>query len=110
MKHKESDLFKFRRYKKKQGKKGVSHPKLIVDKHQNQLGFMGLTSSKSKGKRHKNIQLKTNPQKGNLSKAYLRRKIEYDKEKMFDEVLKDYQLDQDDIEFIKAFVDKHKKR
>lgn len=70
---------------------------------------MGLTSSKTKGRGHKNLALIKNPQKGNNKKAYLRRKIEYDLKTKFSEILKDYQLSPEDIEFIIKYVNDHKK-
>ena len=79
-------LYRFRKYKKKQGKKNVRHPKLIVDDYEHEYGFMGLTTSSTKGKRHKNIRLTENPQivKGVhlREKSFLRRKIEYDKKEI----------------------------
>ena len=109
-----SNLFIFRRYKKKQGKKNVKHPKLIVDEYLNEFGFMGLTSSPSKGRRHKNIPLDENPQiingKRNSKKSYLRRKIEYDNKKNFHDVSSDYVLSDSDKRKIIPYVNKHKKK
>lgn len=103
-------LYVFRKYKKKQGNKNVKHPKLIVDSTDKEFGFMGLTTSPSKGKHHKNLKLKENPQNGNKSQSYLRRKIEYDQKEMFEEILKNYNLSEEDIKFIKTYVEKHKRK
>lgn len=105
-----SNLFRFRKYKKTQGKKKLKHPKLIVDDYDSEFGFMGLTSSKSKGKKHKNIPLHHNPQEGNSKQAYLRRKIEYDNKKMFGEILSNYKLSDDDMDNIVSYVAKRKKK
>lgn len=109
-----SNLFKFRKYKKKQGNKKVKHPKLIVDEYDNEFGYMGLTSSKSKGRGHKNLQLNDNPQLVNgkrlEKKSYLRRKIEYDDKNMFYEESKDYALSDADKKRLIPYVNKHKKR
>ena len=105
--------FHFRKYKKKQGKSEERHPKLIVDEDDNKYGFMGLTSNKFKGKGHKNIPLKKNPNNKAIDKSqksYLRRKIEYDKKKNFGARLKDYQLGSEDIVRVNDYVKKHKKK
>ena len=103
-------LYVFRKYRKKQGKKNVKHAKLIVDSTNNEFGFMGLTTSPYKGKHHKNLKLKQNPQIGNKRQSYLRRKIEYDQKEMFEEILKNYNLSKEDINFIKTYVEKHKRK
>ena len=105
-----SDLYKFRKYKKSQGKKKVKHPKLIVDEYKDEYGFMGLTSSYRKGKRHNNIRLSSNPKKGASGESYLRRKIEYDRKEMFEKILDDYSLSDEDKKYIIEYVNKHKKR
>ena len=103
-------MFVFRKYKKGQGKKNVKHPKLIVDSIKNEYGFMGLTTSSKKGRGHNNIILKKNPQKGNTNNSYLRRKIEYDDKTLFEEILHNYELSEEDICFLVQYVEKHKKR
>ena len=107
-------MFEFRRYKNKQGNKQVKHPKLIVDETDNEYGFMGLTSSRYKGRGHKNITLIDNPQfiKGKrLSHvSYLRRKIEYDKKENFEEPLSNYSLSKIDKMFIKDYVSRKLKK
>lgn len=70
---------------------------------------MGLTSSKKNGK-HYNIPLAYNPQKGKNSKSYIRKSINYDLKSMFGEVLSDYNLSDEDINFIIDYVKKHKKK
>lgn len=103
-------LFVFRRYKKKQGERNVRHPKLIVDIESDSYGYMGLTEHNKKGKHHSNMPLKDNPKKGDSRKAYLRKKIEYDKQEKFGHILDDYNLSQKDKEYIIKYVEKHKKR
>lgn len=103
-------LYVFRRYKKPEGKAQVKHPKLIVDADQKDFGFMGLTKSSKKGKHHRNIPLKKNPEKGNPNKAFLRRKIVYDNKDNFEAVLSNYNLSKEDREFVVDYVNKHKKR
>lgn len=109
-----SDLFIFRRYKKRQGRKKARHPKLIVDESGGEYGFMGLTSSERKGKRHNNIELKKNPQFENgkrlKGKSYLRKKIEYDEKRRFGKALKDYRLSDEDRTFLIGYVKKRKKK
>lgn len=105
----DQDLFKFRKYKKKQGKKKVKHPKLIVDDYKNEFGFMGLTSSKNKGKRHNNFKLIDNPHfdengKRFKEKSYLRRKIEYDSKDNFGNVMKNYSLSDTDKKRVESFI------
>ena len=108
------DLFEFRKYNKKQGKKNVKHPKLIVDDFDKEYGFMGLTSAKYKGRGHKNIELHSNPQlingKRRNDKSFLRRKIEYDLKTNFREVLSEYVLSDEDKERLKRYVEEHKKK
>ena len=103
-------LYVFRKYKIKQGRKRTRHPKLIVDETSNDYGYMGLTSSKTKGRGHNNLPLKHNPQKGNNKQAYLRRKIEYDLKNNFEQILDDYQLSEEDKQFVIDYVNRHKKR
>lgn len=106
--------FVFRKYKVKQGKKKKEHPKLIIGEIKDNYLYMGLTSSKSKGKRHKNFELLDNPEidkNGNRKpdKSYLRRKIEIDKKSMFRNVLNNYQLsERDEIRLLEKI--EHKKR
>lgn len=107
--------FHFRRYKKRQGNSKRKHPKLIVYENKNQFGYMGLTHSKSKGSKHKNIKLSYNPEfisNGERSKepAYLRKKIEYDKKKNFGGREKSYILHPQDRAEIERYLRKHKKR
>ena len=104
-----NSLYVFRRYKKKEGKKNVKHPKLIVDEYDNEYGYMGLTSSKNKGKKHINFPLVNNPQfdkSGNRinKKSYLRRKVEYDKKDNFGNLLADYSLSDIDKTRIQTFI------
>lgn len=103
-------LFVFRKYDKPQGKRAIKHPKLIVDDRDDEYGFMGLTSSKKKGRGHNNIPLSANPQQGRKTKAYLRRKIEYDYKELFGEILKDYKLSEIDKINLIDYIEKHKKR
>lgn len=103
-------LYVFRRYKKKQGKKNVRHPKLIVDSIKDEYGFMGLTSNSGKGKGHNNIKLEKNPQKTKKDDSFIRKNIEYDKKKMFSDILDDYNLSNKDKKYIINYVNKHKKK
>lgn len=108
---KEKEIFTFHRFKVKQGQKEEKHPKLIVDYNDGFYGHMGLTKSPKKGKHHRNIPLKINPQKNNSKPAYLRKKIEYDAEQKFvEKPLKDYVLSKQDKNYIVEYVNKHKKR
>lgn len=107
-------MYEFRKYKIKQGNKQVSHPKLIVDVTDDEYGFMGLTSSKFKGRGHKNLPLLENPRfsKGKrlTYKSYLRRKIEYDKKENFEEPLQNYSLSNIDKALIEDYVSKKLKK
>lgn len=109
-----SNLFKFKKYKKKQGQKKVKHPKLIVDDYGNEYGFMGLTSQKRKGKGHNNYPLKYNPEIVNgerkTEKAYLRRKVEYDNKKKFGAISKNYVLHDEDKKDLIPIVNRRKKK
>ena len=111
---KDHDLYKFRKYLKVQGKKKLKHPKLIVDEFDEQFGFMGLTSSKYKGRGHKNIQLGMNPQIINgvrkKDSSFLRRKIEYDFKNQFSEILNNYILSDEDKNRLRQYVEMHKKK
>ncbi len=108
------NLYKFRRYKKKQGKKKVRHPKLIVDDYKNEFGFMGLTSRKKKGRGHNNYPLLYNPEfKNGIRKkepSYLRRKVEYDRKTNFGDIEKNYILHKEDKANLIPFIDKQKKK
>ncbi len=104
-----SSFLKFRKYKKKQGKSGKIHPKLIVGKNKHKFKYLGLTSSSNKGKHHKNLSLNSNPEKNNHKKAYLRKKIEEDDKTMFVEILKDFNLSDSDKSKVIEFLNKHKK-
>lgn len=110
-KKKATQKFHFRRYKKTEGgktKKG-KHPKLIIDECGNNYGFIGLTESKKRG-HHNNIELQSNPQKGNKNKAYLRREVRYDDKRNFSEKLSDYNLSKADEAAVIAFLENRKKK
>ena len=102
-------MFEFRRYKKKEGKKQVRHPKLIVDEDKTNYGYMGLTENKKNG-HHSNIPLERNPKKNDSRPAYLRKDIRYDSKTRFGKILDDYNLSQKDKQYIIDYVEKHKKR
>ena len=105
-----SSLFKFRKYKKVEGgtHKRSKHPKLIVDETREELGFIGLTESPKRGN-HKNIPLDKNPKKGDKRPAYIGDELRYDKKTKFEEILKDYNLSDKDIDKILKYVKKQKK-
>ena len=107
----DNGLFKFRRYKKVEGskKKKLKHPKLIVEKNNETLTFMGLTESAKRG-HHKNIELEENPQKGNPKKAYLRGELRQDNFANFGEILKDYNLSEKDRNKVIAYIKKLKEK
>ena len=109
MKAKKNNLFTFRRYKKKEGKKQVRHPKLIVDDYDDSFGYMGLTENNRNG-HHRNIPLRQNPKKNDYRPAYLRKDIRYDKKTRFGQVLDNYKLSKLDKPYIIEYVNKHKKR
>lgn len=108
--HKNSNLYKFRRYKKEEGGKikKAKHPKLIVDENNIEYGFMGLTKSPKRGN-HKNIELENNPQKNKTEKSYIRNELRYDNKNFFSEVLKDYNLSDTDKRKIIKYLEKRKK-
>ena len=107
----QNGLFKFRRYKIIEG--GASnkarHPKLIVSQEQQQVGFMGLTKSKKRG-HHSNIELEVNPERGNKSKAYLRKEIRHDNIENFSEILDNYNLSESDKKKVIAYIESLKKK
>lgn len=104
-----TSLFKFRRYKKKEGKKKVKHPKLIVEENETEYGFMGFTEE-SKSGHHKNIELTQNPKKGDTRPAYIRKELRYDITENFSEVLEDYNLSEEDKKVIIEYLNKRKKK
>lgn len=107
---KNSNLYKFRRYKKEEGGKIIKskHPKLIVDENKVEYGFMGLTKSPKRGN-HKNIELDNNPQKSKTEKSYIRNELRYDNKINFSEILKDYNLSDIDKFKIIKYLEKRKK-
>ena len=109
-----SNLFKFRRYKKKQGNLRVKHPKLIVDEYDDEFGYMGLTSRKKKGRGHNNYPLRHNPEFINgvrkKEQSYLRKKIEYDNKKLFGDIEKNFILHEEDKNDLIPYVNKRKKK
>ncbi len=107
----DGELFNFRRYKKVEGgkKKKARHVKLIVDKTENEFGFMGLTESSKTG-HHNNLPLTKNPKRNDNRKAYLRKEVRYDVTENFEEVLKDYHLTKKDKQAIIDFIKKRKKK
>lgn len=110
MKSKNTGLFNFRRYKKKEGKSKKRHPKLIVYENSSSYGYMGLTENKLRGKHHYNIPLKKNPKSKDNRTAYLRKQIDYDIKENFSGVLKDYNLSKEDKKFIIDYVNKRIKK
>lgn len=101
----------FRRYKFEEGgqKKKAKHPKLIVDKEQNQYGFMGLTESSKRGHHH-NLPLSQNPQKGRTAPAYIRTELRYDSVEHFGEILTDYRLSKEDKRKVLEYAAKLKQK
>lgn len=104
-----TSLFKFRRYKKKEGKKKVKHPKLIVEENETEYGFMGFTEEPKSGHR-KNIELTQNPKKGDTRPAYIRKELRYDITENFSEVLENYNLSEEDKKAIIEYLNKRKKK
>ncbi len=106
-----SELFKFRRYKKLEGgkKKKAKHPKLIVEQDKSTVGFMGLTESEKRG-HHKNIELEDNPKTGETGKAYIRKEVRYADLGEFGEILKNYNLSERDKKKIIEYLKKLKKK
>jgi len=104
-----SSFLKFRKYKKGQGKSNRIHPKLFVGENKRKFKYLGLTSSSTKGKHHKNLSLNDNTEKNNSNKAYLRKKIEEDDKTMFGDILKDFNLSDSDKIKVIEFLNKHKK-
>lgn len=104
-----TSLFKFRRYKKKEGKKKVKHPKLIVEENETEYGFMGFTEEPKSG-HHKNIELTQNPKKGDTRPAYIRKELRYDITENFSEVLENYNLSEEDKKAIIEYLNKRKKK
>ena len=106
-----SSLFKFRKYRKKEGgkHKRAKHPKLIVDEDDGHFGFMGLTESPKRGN-HKNVPLNDNPKQGDKRKAYIRKEIRYDCKSKFEEILNDYSLSERDLIKIMKLLEKYKKK
>ena len=104
----------FRRYKFKEGgqKKKAKHPKLIVEKENDQYGFMGLTKSEKRGN-HKNFPLSKNPQKGRDFPAYIRGELRYDSTEHFGDILANYKLSKEDerkvLEYAAMLKQKKKK-
>lgn len=107
----EVKLFEFRRYKKVEGGKNnkARHPKLIVEKKKDELGFMGLTEAEKSG-HHKNIELTKNPKKGDSRPAYVRKEVRYDSRENFSEVLKNYNLTKEDKKTIIEYLEKRKEK
>lgn len=107
----EKQLFKFYRYKKAEGskQKSAKHPKLIVEKQETTVGFMGLTESPKRG-HHNNIELTKNPQKGNPRKAYIRKELRYTNSDNFGDILNDYKLSEKDKQKVIEYINKLKKK
>lgn len=107
---KESSTFKFRRYKRKEGKeKTARHPKLIVGENDDEFEFMGLTEDSHCG-HHSNIKLDKNPKKGDKRQAYIRKEIRRDKKSQFYEILDKYNLSDIDKQKIIEYIEKIKKK
>lgn len=101
----------FRRYNFEEGgkRKKAKHPKLIVEKDNDQYGFMGLTESPKRGN-HKNLPLSKNPQKGKSHPAYIRGELRYDSTKHFGEILADYRLSKKDQQRVLDYAAKLKQK
>lgn len=106
-----TELFKFRRFKKSEGGKSkkAKHPKLIVEKKSETVGYMGLTESPKRG-HHKNIELDVNPQKGKTGKAYIRKEIRYADLNNFGKILSDYNLSEQDKKKVIEYIKKLQKK
>lgn len=101
----------FRRYNFEEGgqKKKAKHPKLIVEKENDQYGFMGLTKSPKRGN-HKNLSLSKNPQRGKSHPSYIRGELRYDSVRHFGDIMKDYRLSKEDQQRVLDYVEKLKQK
>ena len=70
---------------------------------------MGLTESKKSGHR-KNIPLSRNPKKNGTRSAYIRRELRWDEKSNFEEILKDYNISNKDLNNIPEFLEQYKKK
>ena len=83
------------------------HPSLEVSSNQKEWKNMELTSSPTKKGRY--IELKHNPSKNKKTKAYLRKYIRTDPISTRKELLKKYNLSEEDLNEIENFLLEHKK-
>ena len=87
-------------------KKHAKHPQVII--YADRIRFKSLTLTHSKGrKKSRNIPLKHNPSKNDISQSYVSKQIIKDFKFNYSKAFKNYQLSNEDIdEFIKFLQSK----
>ena len=95
---------KYRFYKNKRTR---YHPSLEINSNEKEWNNMELTSSPSKKNRY--IKLKTNPSPSFKKTAYIRKYIRKDPISTRGELLKKYNLSEEDLQEIEIFLENNKK-
>lgn len=103
MNKKKPSLFTIRKKRKEK------HPQIIVGADRTSFESVGLTHSRRSGKSYNNP-LPDNPNKKDQTQSYFKKRIIRDFKFLFSKAFKNYQLSNEDIEEIKKFLDKKKKK
>ena len=90
-------------------KKKDRHPHIIVGGNRTSFDSVGITHSKRHGHRN-NLKLKHNPDPQDPRQAYADKQIIRDFKFKFSKAFKNYKLSDEDIEDLKKFLDKKKRK
>lgn len=101
--------WQYRKNKKRKSSNNEGHPSLVVGKEGTKFANVGITHSPKRG-HHSNIELSRNPNPRDKKKAYLRDDVGLDDERFLKEILKGYQLADEDIPKVLKVIEKYKKR
>ncbi len=92
----------------------TKHPNYIFEEQGNRYHSLGITHHETtkdkKGRKHKNMPLKNNPDKGDSNGAYIRYGVITDKKKNYSErTIKRLKFSEDDFALVKSKVRNYKK-
>lgn len=90
-------------------KKKDKHPHIVVGGNRTSFDSIGITHSKKHGRRN-NIKLKNNPNPNDSRQAYANKRIIREFKFRYSKAFKNYKLSDEDIEELKKFLDKKKRK
>ena len=90
-------------------KKHAKHPQVIVDANRTKFKSMTLTHTKGR-KRHWNIKLSKNPNPNDKKDSYVSKKVLEDFKFNFSKAFNNYNISNEDIDMLIAYLESKKKK